>query len=150
MNQISAEDQAKAKASIEALLSIVKGRAADPSYDGGSHAQELCSLGRTLGIKIDAGNTQFRVHHSIRDACRRRQPLGGVDAEALEHGLVQVEEEREEERRKREHILGLLRNTKMEHGICKPRSRKACTACNSQDELDKIVAGWKGFTMELS
>lgn len=150
MNQISAEDQAKAKASIETLLSIVKSRVPDPAYDGGPHAQELCSLGRTLGITVEAGNTQFRVHESIRDACRRRQALGGVDAEALEHGLVQVEEEREEERRKREHILGLLRNMKMEHGICKPRSRKACTACNSKDELDKIVAGWNGFTMELS
>ncbi|WP_211440950.1 hypothetical protein [Collimonas humicola] len=35
--------------------------------------------------------TQERV--TIREACRRRMPLGGVDAEMLEHGLTQVEAE---------------------------------------------------------
>lgn len=66
---------------------------------------------------------------------------------------VRAEKELEtlkEERRKKEHILGLLRDTKMKHGTCQPRSRKACTACNAQEDLDKIVEEWKGFTMELS
>lgn len=48
---------------------------------------------------------------------------------------------------KYEHVLGLLRDTKMRHGTCQPRSRKACTACNAQEELDKIVKDWKGFTI---
>lgn len=56
----------------------------------------------------------------------------------------------EDERTAKEHILGLLRDTKMQHGTCQPRSRKACTACNAQEELDKIVKNWKGFTMALS
>lgn len=56
----------------------------------------------------------------------------------------------EDERAKREHLLGLIRNTKLQHGTCQPRSRKACTACNSQEELDQILKDWNGFTMTLS
>ena len=33
---------------------------------------------------------------TVRDACRRRQPLGPADAQALEHALTQVERERDE------------------------------------------------------
>lgn len=32
-----------------------------------------------------------RGQPSLREACRQRLPLGGVDAEALEHGLTQLE-----------------------------------------------------------
>jgi hypothetical protein len=70
--------------------------------------------------------------------------------EAIIDRLLEEIEQLKEERRQKEHILGLLRDTKMEHGICQPRSRKACTACNAQELLDTIVKGWKGFTMELS
>ena len=43
--------------------------------------------------------------------------------------------------------MGLLRDTKMQHGTCQPRSRKACTACNAQEELDRLISEWKGFTL---
>lgn len=49
-----------------------------------------------------------------------------------------------------EHLLDLLRATKMKHGICQPRERKACTACNAQEELDAILAKWKGPVLRLS
>jgi len=29
---------------------------------------------------------------TVREACRQRMPLGGVDAEALEHGMTQLED----------------------------------------------------------
>lgn len=41
-------------------------------------------------------------------------------------------------------VMSLLRATKMEHGQCQPRSRKACTHCNAKDELDKLLAEYKG------
>lgn len=47
-------------------------------------------------------------------------------------------------------LMLLLRNTKMEHGLCQPRERKACTACNAQDELDTIIAGYKGARIVMS
>jgi hypothetical protein len=59
-------------------------------------------------------------------------------------------EKLEDEQAQKERILGLLRDTKMQHGTCQPRSRKACTACNAQEELDKITKDWKGPTMVLS
>lgn len=44
----------------------------------------------------------------------------------------------------RDDVLGLLRNTRMEHGLCYPRERRACTHCNSREQLEKIVIAWKG------
>ena len=55
-----------------------------------------------------------------------------------------------DERSKREHLLSLLQMTKMKHGVCRPRRRKACTACNAQKELDAIVAAWPGPTLHPS
>jgi len=52
-----------------------------------------------------------------------------------------------DEKAKYEHVMGLLRDTKMQHGTCQPRSRKACTACNAQEELDRLISEWKGFTL---
>jgi len=70
--------------------------------------------------------------------------------EATISRLSEEIENLKDERAQKEHILGLLRDTKMEHGTCQPRSRKACTACNAQEQLDKIVKDWKGFTIVLS
>lgn len=74
----------------------------------------------------------------------------GLCVHCAQKRINDVAKERDEEQAQKEHILGLLRDTKMEHGTCEPRSRKACTACNAQEELDKIVKDWKGFTMVLS
>lgn len=41
-------------------------------------------------------------------------------------------------------VMSLLRSSKMQHGLCKPRERRACTACNAQEKLDKLVAEYKG------
>ena len=41
-------------------------------------------------------------------------------------------------------VMSLLRNTKMAHGLCEPRERKACTHCNAVEELDKLIAEYKG------
>jgi len=47
-------------------------------------------------------------------------------------------------------VMGLLRNTKMPHGLCEPRERKACTHCNAVEELDKIIAEYKGARIVLA
>lgn len=41
-------------------------------------------------------------------------------------------------------VMSLLQSTKMEHGLCKPRERRACTACNACDDLDKMIDEYKG------
>lgn len=41
-------------------------------------------------------------------------------------------------------VMSLLRNTKMPHGLCEPRERKACTHCNAEEELDKMLSEYKG------
>jgi len=47
-------------------------------------------------------------------------------------------------------VMGLLRNTKMPHGLCEPRERKACTHCNAVEELDKLIAEYKGARIVLA
>lgn len=64
--------------------------------------------------------------------------------------LEDSKKETAEERAKYEGIMELLRDSRMKHGTCKPRSRKACTACNAQEILDKRIAQWRGPTIALS
>lgn len=46
-------------------------------------------------------------------------------------------------------LIDLLRRSRMKHGTCNPRSRKACTACNAIDELNAILAADKGDIVSL-
>jgi len=46
-------------------------------------------------------------------------------------------------------VMALLRSTKMEHGLCQPRSRRACTHCNAVDELNELISGYHGAPIEL-
>lgn len=41
-------------------------------------------------------------------------------------------------------IMRLLKDAKLPHGRCQPRSDKACTHCNAQDELDTRLTAYKG------
>lgn len=41
-------------------------------------------------------------------------------------------------------VMGLLRDMQKEHGTCQPRERRACTHCNAKDDLDKLLAEYKG------
>lgn len=40
--------------------------------------------------------------------------------------------------------MQLLRNMRLPHGLCEPRERRACTACNAKEELDGLVDSYKG------
>lgn len=53
----------------------------------------------------------------------------------------------QDEKARYDQVMDLLRSAKMSHGQCQPRTRKACTACNAQDELNRLVSEWKGFTI---
>ena len=46
-------------------------------------------------------------------------------------------------------VMQLLVNARMQHGLCQPRERKACTACNAQDDLEKMVDEYKGAPVAL-
>lgn len=60
-----------------------------------------------------------------------------------------VQAEREDARAYH-HVMSLLRNTKMEHGLCQPRERRACTHCNAIEELDKLLKDYKGARIVAS
>lgn len=41
-------------------------------------------------------------------------------------------------------VMRCLKNMRRKHGLCQPRERKACTACNAKDELEQITKAYKG------
>ncbi len=41
-------------------------------------------------------------------------------------------------------VMNLLACLKMEHGLCDPRERRACTNCNAIDDLNTMLAEYKG------
>lgn len=47
-------------------------------------------------------------------------------------------------------VVSCLRDMKLEHGLCQPRSRRACAHCNSRDELELLVAAYRGPHVILS
>lgn len=46
--------------------------------------------------------------------------------------------------------MDALRGTKMQHGLCKPVERNACTHCMSQRRLDSMLAEYKGRPIRLA
>lgn len=46
-------------------------------------------------------------------------------------------------------VMDLLRNTKMEHGLCDPRERRACSHCNAVEELDKITENYDAAPQDV-
>jgi len=51
---------------------------------------------------------------TVREACRRRMPLDGTDAQALEHAITITERERDEARAEVERLHDLLGETRLE------------------------------------
>jgi hypothetical protein len=40
--------------------------------------------------------------------------------------------------------MSAWKRSKMQHGLCQPVERRACTACAAVRELDKMLTEWKG------
>lgn len=47
-------------------------------------------------------------------------------------------------------VMQCLQDLRLEHGLCQPRERLACTHCNAQDKLDEMLAQYKGPLIVLS
>lgn len=47
-------------------------------------------------------------------------------------------------------VMDLLRRTRMEHGLCQPRSRRACSHCNAVDDLKVMVDEYKGAPIRIA
>ncbi len=130
------------------------------------HAQEGWDL--SLKLREDIRSLQA-TNKKLNRRCQQAESAAAVNVEAVKRAggslgralagwaagdykrkLEAAEAEARETRARRDEVLGLLRNMKLEHGTCQPRERKACTNCNSKERLDKIVDDWKGHRLELS
>lgn len=41
-------------------------------------------------------------------------------------------------------VMSALKRSKMQHGLCEPVERQACTACAAIRKLEKYLSEWKG------
>ena len=105
--------------------------------EGTTNNEHICQGMMYRQSEIRSLRTHLEGVERDREQFRRR-------VATLEKRIVEVAKDARDQRAGRDHILGLLRSTKMKHGTCQPRERKACTACNAQEKLDKIVSEWKG------
>jgi len=76
---------------------------------------------------------------SIRENCL----CGGRGVLPIGMTVVQLERLKAENDRLKSLAKAALT---MGHGVCEPRERQACTACNAADELRAIVRNWHGPT----
>lgn len=49
-----------------------------------------------------------------------------------------------EESQKYHRIMGLLQDLKLDHGKCHPREDHACTHCNAEEEIEKMLKEYRG------
>lgn len=48
-------------------------------------------------------------------------------------------------------VMDLLRDSMhMKHGLCEPRERRACTRCNSTDDLAAMVSEYRGAPLRAA
>lgn len=66
-------------------------------------------------------------------------------ADRMMHPTMKDREDAEKYHR----VMELLRSARMEHGLCKPRDRRACTACNAKDDLEKLISEYRGAPVVL-
>ena len=47
-------------------------------------------------------------------------------------------------------IMGGRRRTKMEHGLCEPKERHACTRCEAERRIERMLSEYKGRRVRLT
>lgn len=47
-------------------------------------------------------------------------------------------------------VMSLLKNTKLPHGLCQPREKRACTNCNAREKLNELIENYKGRPIRFS
>lgn len=94
------------------------------------------------GIKCDrrVGDKEAMLANCARFIERRCEGGGWPTYVALEAEASRLRADSDAYHR----VMSLLRNTQMDHGLCQPRERRACTHCNAQDELNELVKRYKG------
>lgn len=58
--------------------------------------------------------------------------------------IKETEENERDYRANYHRIMGLLQASNGEHGLCRPRWRKACSVCNARDTIDYLLREYKG------
>lgn len=117
---------------------IDKARAAEEEVDrqGKAIAQALVDVKRLTD--------EVKQLRGVRDAGLNANRSLMADVELFKGTTLEADLERMDAESQRDRLLTLLRYTKMKHGQCHPREDRACTNCNAVEDLDKIVAEWKG------
>ncbi len=99
-----------------------------------SSMSDAALLERVAELESDLADADG-VYHTLGLTVKR--------AEQAESALTEAEA-------KYHDIMTTLRQTQMKHGTCKPRERRACTACNAAERLDYLLSKYKGPPVALA
>lgn len=67
-----------------------------------------------------------------------------AERDTLAMNYDELKRERDGIEQKYNDVMSALKRSKMEHGLCEPVERHACTACAAIRRLEKHLAEWKG------
>ncbi len=72
----------------------------------------------------------------------------------LREAIAALEQETPGEKNDYHKVMGLLRsmdlNNNKKHGQCEPREQRACTACNAKDDLEALMARYRGEPISIA
>ena len=75
----------------------------------------------------------------------RQQAADALERLTAENAALRKDAERyRDDARDYHRVMGWLRATKMQHGQCQPRERRACTHCNAVDNLEAAITAYRG------
>jgi len=124
------------------------------------HKAEHEEWAKSIADKISTAEAFIRVASEERDSMRARVTELEEDRQRrIDHEMVlhkvcaEAEDERDRYREDAQNfhrVMGYLRAMRKEHGLCQPRARKACTACNAKDNLDAVVDAYKGAPIRIA
>ena len=112
--------------------------------------EEIIELAKKAARETDPDYTDFdppekAVAGLMRFAALHREAL-------IASGELVPREQVEADKRDAERyhkVMHLLRDAKMDHGLCQPRERRACTRCNALDDIEKIISEYKGMGLTI-
>lgn len=103
---------------------------------------------RIKELEQEAGLTNIKLSHktTLLESCEK-----ALEERDAKNGQLQAVVDRLENTAQNYYkVMDLLQRTKMDHGLCKPRSRRACSHCNAVDDLEILTNEYLGAPIVLS
>ena len=118
----------------------------------GDDVKRLMGLARSLNFELSEARSKLHEQEMLINKAVRDLEAGAMEMRTARNEVLRADTEarrNDDAAQKFYRVMGLLKGTKMKHGLCKPRERRACTNCNAVEALDKMLAEYRGAPVLL-